>query len=213
MLFLTGFAIEKDSASHKNRTQNVFVVLPPKAVGGRIFYLSADTEKEMYNWMAHLQASAASIERSFSNPSEVVSDAFGNKGTRPLKEGYLEVQGRGLKSWKQRWVVCRKNFILLFDTKESASLHRPLGVVPLHDCKVEIIKSRSKLMGNTAYRTVSRKVGMESRREWKWNIQHPFRKHVVLSAPDQNIMEDWIVICACAIGQTGMCVFNESQRQ
>lgn len=194
--------VERDEASHKNRTQNIFVIVPPKAVGGRIFFLSAETTDDMNKWMAALSRAAVAVERSFTNPEELVIDSFGNKATRPLKEGFLEVQGRGLGGWKQRWVVCRKNVLQLYETKEAAALHRPLGVIPLHDCKVEIIRGRSKLIGNMAYRTVSRKVGLESRREWKWNVQHPVRRDWMLSAADQNIMEDWVLACACAISSS-----------
>jgi hypothetical protein len=202
-IYISNCRVEKDEASHKNRNENVFIVVPPRAVGGRIFYLSAESAEDMQSWMQVLSKSAASsLERSFTDPTELVIDSFGNKATRPLKDGFLEVQGKGLQGWKQRWVVCRKNVLALYESKEQAGLHRPIGVIPLHGCKVEIIKGRSKLIGNVAYRTVSRKVGLESRREWKWNVQHATRRHWILSAADQNIMEDWILACACAISSS-----------
>ena len=199
---LTGCKIEKDLATHKQRSENIFVIIPPKSDGARVFFLSSESDKEMHDWMTVLRNSANLAERlPFPNPSEIISDSFGNKFSHPLKEGFVEVQGKGFKGWKQRWAVCTKNLIILYETKESAGLQHPLGIIPLHNCKVEVT-SRSTRTRNAAYRTVSRKVGIESRRDWKWNLTHASRRHYIMSAADEKIMIDWIAVIAAAIGES-----------
>jgi hypothetical protein len=79
-IYISNCRVEKDEASHKNRNENVFVIVPPRAVGGRVFFLSAESAEEMQNWMQVLgKSAAASLDKSFGNPGELVIDSFGNK--------------------------------------------------------------------------------------------------------------------------------------
>jgi hypothetical protein len=200
-----GCRIEQDRATHRGGTQNVFVVIPPRAEGSRVFFLSAESENEMTSWILALKK-AAGVQSSvslFANPAELLSDALGNRFFRPLREGFLEVHGKGnIGKWKNRFVVCRKNVLLLFESKEAVALHSAIGVIPLLNCTLEVQEPQKRLLNSVAYRTVSRKVGMESRREFKWNVQHSFRRHYILSAPNESLMTDWIAVCAVAVGQT-----------
>ncbi len=202
-----GCRIERDNADHKQRSEYVFVVLPPgsRVDGARIFFLSAESENDMNTWILELKKAAGgggAVPLPFANPAELLSDQLGNKFHRALKEGALEVQdGRGLGKWRTRFVVCRKNVLLLFESKDAVGTHNAVTVIPLLNASVEVQQPQKKLLNNSAYRSVSRKVGMESRREFKWNIQHGQRKHFLLSAPNDSIMADWIAVCAVAVGQ------------
>jgi hypothetical protein len=176
---LKGCRIERDSAEHRQRTEHVFVILPPgsRVEGARVFYLSAESENEMNGWMLALKKAAggggAVALLPFPNPSELLSDSLGNKFCRALKEGSLEVQdGRGLGKWRTRFVVCRKNVLLLFESKDAVAQHAAVTVIPLLNSAVEIQQPQKKLLNSSAYRSVSRKVGIESRREFKGAICH-----------------------------------------
>ena len=107
---LTGCKVEKDQAKHKQRSENVFVIIPPKSDNARVFFLSAESDKDMLDWMTVLRNSAALAEPvPFPNPTELLSDSFGNRFYQPLKNGFLEIQGRGFQVRTQilhQHVIC-----------------------------------------------------------------------------------------------------------
>ena len=160
-IYLYKTTIKIDQSERKSGRSHCFSI-NPQHINERTYFLSCSSEEEKLDWIKAINFN------SLIRPSVIVD--FNTYP--PLKQGYLIKEGHIRRNWKQRWFILKNNIMYYYKNRNDEKKNRALGVIPLFDSQMEIIKK-----GTNAF---------------IWSIFHPTRKIFYLAAPDQNCMESWM---------------------
>jgi len=115
----------------------------------RIFYICADTQCKMMDWinaitpavtlfkkMSPNLAKISSItselgEESDSSSEELRASLLFDPNEQIQRQGYMLKEGKTIKSWKKRWFVCAKTSLAYFKTEKS---NQPIQIIDLRKC-------------------------------------------------------------------------------
>jgi len=92
----------------------------------RIFFLRADTEEDLDQWVQIIQRLSATSSDSRDLPSGEAKE---------LRRGFLVKRDRLNKLWKKRYFVLSVGILSYFRTEQDET---PIGMIPLESCSVNI---------------------------------------------------------------------------
>lgn len=139
----------------------------------RVYFVRADSEEDMNQWVACMEQKRAEYNATVASddaPMEKKRAASKRDSlSLPYRTGFLVKKGRTNKVWKRRYFVLRRSILAYYKAKEDAE---PAGVIALENCSVSIVDE-------------------SIRRTHCFIISTRYRNYF-LQAPDQYDMACWI---------------------